>query len=413
MDFNDTPEEAAFRVKVRAWLEANATRRVEGEAGGSILSMEGADADVIARSKAWQKKKAAQGYAAISWPKEYGGMGGTTMENVIYSQEEAQFEVSSDLFILGLGLAMPTLMVLGSPAQKERFIKPALYGEEIWCQLFSEPGAGSDLAGVRTRAEKDGDEWVVNGQKIWTTLGHIADWGILVARTDPNKPKHKGLSFFLLDMKTPGITVKQIKQISGGSSFNEIFFENVRIPNANLVGNEGDGWKAALTVLMNERVVVGNMSAGNGVGELLSLARATQLEDGPALRDAAVREKIADWYVQSEGLKYIHYRTLTAISKGVTPGAENAIAKAVGAVYGQDLPHFAMELMDMGGIIRDPALSPQEAGFQEGWITSPALRIGGGTDEILRNIIAEQVLGLPGDIRVDKDIAFNAAPGNK
>ncbi|MFZ5930349.1 MAG: acyl-CoA dehydrogenase family protein [Pseudomonadota bacterium] len=413
MDFNDTPEEAEFRAKVRAWLEANATRRVEGEAGGSILSMEGADAELIARSKAWQKLKAAQGYAAISWPKEYGGMGGTPMQNVIYSQEEAQFDVSSDLFILGLGLAMPTLMVLGSPAQKERFIKPALYGEEIWCQLFSEPGAGSDLAGVRTRAEKDGDEWVVNGQKIWTTLGHIADWGILVARTDPSKPKHKGLSFFLLDMKTPGITVKQIKQISGASSFNEIFFENVRIPDANRVGNEGDGWKAALTVLMNERVVVGNMSAGHGVGEFLSLARDTQLGDGPAIRNSAVREKIADWYIQSEGLKYIHYRTLTAISKGVTPGAENAIAKAVGAVYGQDLPHFAMELMDMGGIIRDPALSPQEAGFQEAWITSPALRIGGGTDEILRNIIAEQVLGLPGDIRVDKDMPFNASPGNK
>jgi acyl-CoA dehydrogenase len=413
MDFNDTPEEAAFRTKVRAWLEANATRRVEGENAASILSMEGDDPDMVARSKAWQKLKAAEGYAAISWPKEYGGMGGTPMQNVIYSQEEAQFEVSSDLFILGLGLAMPTLMVLGSPAQKERYIKPALYGEEIWCQLFSEPGAGSDLAGVRTRAEKDGDEWVVNGQKIWTTLGHIADWGILVARTDPNKPKHKGLSFFLLDMKTPGITVKQIKQISGASSFNEIFFENVRIPDANRVGNEGDGWKAALTVLMNERVVVGNLSAGHGVGEFLALARDTQLADGPAIRNAAVREKIADWYIQSEGLKYIHYRTLTAISKGVTPGAENAIAKAVGAVYGQDLPHFAMELMDMGGIIRDPALSPQEAGFQEAWIMSPALRIGGGTDEILRNIIAEQVLGLPGDIRVDKDMPFNASPGNK
>ncbi|HEX4889352.1 MAG TPA: acyl-CoA dehydrogenase family protein [Alphaproteobacteria bacterium] len=413
MDFNDTPEEAAFRAKVRTWLEANAPRRIEGESVASILSMEGADADLIARSKAWQKKKAAEGYAAISWPKEYGGMGGTTMQNVIYSQEEAQFDVSSDLFILGLGLAMPTLMVLGSPAQKERYIKPALYGEEIWCQLFSEPGAGSDLAGVRTRAEKHGDEWVVNGQKIWTTLGHIADWGILVARTDPNKPKHKGLSFFLLDMKTPGITVKQIKQISGASSFNEIFFENVRIPAANMVGKEGDGWKAALTVLMNERVVVGNLSAGNGVGEFLALARNTQLGDGPAIRNAAVREKIADWYVQSEGLKYIHYRTLTAISKGVTPGAENAIAKAVGAVYGQDLPHFAMELMDQGGIIRDPELSPQQAGFQEGWITSPALRIGGGTDEILRNIIAEQVLGLPGDIRVDKEMPFNASPGNK
>ena len=413
MDFNDTPEEAAFRARVRAWLEANADRRIEGEAPASILSMEGADQEMIARSKAWQAKKAAEGYAAISWPKEYGGMGGTTMQNVIYAQEEAHFDVSSNLFILGLGLAMPTLMVMGTPAQKERFIRPALYGEEIWCQLFSEPGAGSDLAGVRTRAEKQGDEWVVNGQKIWTTLGHIADWGILVARTDPTKPKHKGLSFFLLDMKTPGITVKQIKQISGASSFNEVFFENVRIPDAMRVGNEGDGWRAALTVLMNERVVVGNLSAGNGVSDFLALARATELEDGPAIRNPAVREKIADWYVQSEGLKYIHYRTLTAISKGVTPGAENAIAKAVGAVYGQDLPHFAMELMDLGGIVRDPGISPQDAGFQEGWITSPALRIGGGTDEILRNIIAEQVLGLPGDIRTDKDAAFNALPGGK
>ena len=413
MDFNDTPEEAAFRARVRAWLEANADRRAEGEASASILSMEGADQEMIARSKAWQAKKAAEGYAAISWPKEYGGMGGTTMQNVIYAQEEAHFDVSSNLFILGLGLAMPTLMVMGTPAQKERFIRPALYGEEIWCQLFSEPGAGSDLAGVRTRAEKQGDEWVVNGQKIWTTLGHIADWGILVARTDPTKPKHKGLSFFLLDMKTPGITVKQIKQISGASSFNEVFFENVRIPDAMRVGNEGDGWRAALTVLMNERVVVGNLSAGNGVSDFLALARATELEDGPAIRNPAVREKIADWYVQSEGLKYIHYRTLTAISKGVTPGAENAIAKAVGAVYGQDLPHFAMELMDLGGIVRDPGISPQDAGFQEGWITSPALRIGGGTDEILRNIIAEQVLGLPGDIRTDKDAAFNALPGGK
>ncbi|MFZ5913070.1 MAG: acyl-CoA dehydrogenase family protein [Pseudomonadota bacterium] len=413
MDFNDTPEEAAFRAKVRAWLEANADRRIEGEASASILSMEGADQEMIARAKAWQAKKAAEGYAAISWPKEYGGMGGTTMQNVIYAQEEAQFDVSSNLFILGLGLAMPTLMVMGTPAQKERFIRPALYGEEIWCQLFSEPGAGSDLAGVRTRAEKQGDEWVVNGQKIWTTLGHIADWGILVARTDPSKPKHKGLSFFLLDMKTPGVTVKQIKQISGASSFNEVFFENVRIPDDMRVGNEGDGWRAALTVLMNERVVVGNLSAGNGVSDFLALARTTQLGEGPAIRSAAVREKIADWYVQSEGLKYIHYRTLTAISKGVTPGAENAIAKAVGAVYGQDLPHFAMELMDLGGIVRDPGISPQDAGFQEGWITSPALRIGGGTDEILRNIIAEQVLGLPGDIRTDKDAAFNALPGGR
>jgi len=286
-----------------------------------------------------------------------------------------------------------------------------LYGEEIWCQLFSEPAAGSDLAGARTRAEKDGDTWVVNGSKIWTTLGHVADWGILVARTDPNKPKHKGLGFFLLDMKTPGITVKPIKQISGSSGFNEIFFENVRIPDAMRVGPEGGGWRAALEVLMNERVIVGQMSGGSeGIEDMLRLARVTEMEDGPAIANAAVREKIADWYVQAQGLKYINYRTLTAISRGVTPGVENAIGKAVGAVYGQELPAFAMELMDLGGIIRDPNVSPQQAGFQESWIMSPALRIGGGTDEILKNIIAEQVMGLPGDIRVDKDVAFNALP---
>ncbi len=409
MDFNDSPDEAAFRAEVRAWLEANAPRKAPGASNVSVL--EGATPEQIASSKAWQKLKAEKGYAAISWPKEYGGMAGNPMQNVIYAQEESQFGVSSDLFTIGIGFTAPTLMVLGSNAQKTRFIKPALYGEEIWCQLFSEPAAGSDLAGAKTRAEKDGDEWVVNGSKIWTTLGHVADWGILVARTDPNKPKHKGLSFFLLDMKTPGITVKQIRQISGASGFNEIFFENVRIPDAMRVGPEGGGWRAALEVLMNERVIVGQMSGGSqGIEDILRLARVTELEDGPAIANAAVREKIADWYVQAKGLKYINYRTLTAISRGVTPGVENAIGKAVGAVYGQELPAFAMELMDLGGIIRDPDISPQAAGFQESWIMSPALRIGGGTDEILKNIIAEQVMGLPGDIRVDKDVAFNALP---
>ncbi|MEQ1890361.1 MAG: acyl-CoA dehydrogenase family protein, partial [Alphaproteobacteria bacterium] len=297
MDFNDTPEEAAFRSLVRAWLAANAQRRADGAVGGSILSLEATNAEAVARAKAWQKIKAAAGYAAVTWPVEYGGMGGAPMQGVIYSQEEAGFDVSSDLFVIGLGLAMPMLMALGSEAQKQRFIRPALEGREIWCQLFSEPGAGSDLAGVRTRAVKDGDDWVINGQKIWTSFGHLADWGILVARSDPAKPKHKGLSFFLLDMKSPGVTVRQIRQISGASGFNEVFFENVRIPENLRVGEDGDGWKAAITVLMNERVVTGNITGGGGVGEMIALARSTQTGDGPALGNAAVREKIADWHV--------------------------------------------------------------------------------------------------------------------
>ncbi len=412
MDFNDSPEEAEYRAKVSAWLEANAPKRSATQTGGSF-SLLNENAEGLVRAKAWQKVKAAAGYASITWPKEMGGMGGTAMQSVIYGQEEARFDVSSAIFVVGVGMTMPTLMAMGMTEQLKRFMRPALYGEEIWCQLFSEPGAGSDLAGVRTRAEKQGDEWIVNGQKIWTSFAHLADWGILVARTDPTKPKHKGLSFFLVDMKTPGITVKQIKQISGGSSFNEVFFENVRIPDSMRVGEEGDGWKAALTVLMNERMAIGGLGGGAGLTEMLNLARSVEIGDEPAIRNSAVREKMADWYVQSQGLKYTRMRSLTAMSKGQTPGPENSIAKAVGAAYGQDLPAFAMELMDMGGVIRDPKLSPANAGFQEGWLTAPAMRVAGGTDEILRTIIAEQVLGMPGDIRTDKNTPFNELPSGR
>ena len=412
MDFNDTPEEAEYRARVSAWLEANAPKRSATQTGGSF-SLLNESAEGLARAKVWQKVKAAAGYAAITWPKEMGGMGGTTMQSVIYGQEEARFDVSSAIFVVGIGMTMPTLMAMGMTEQLKRFMRPALYGEEIWCQLFSEPGAGSDLAGVRTRAEKQGDAWIVNGQKIWTSFAHLADWGILVARTDPAKPKHKGLSFFLVDMKSPGVTVKQIKQISGGSSFNEVFFENVRVPDSMRVGEEGDGWKAALTVLGNERMAIGGLGGGAGLTEMLNLARNVEIGDEPAIRNSAVREKLADWYVQSQGLKYTRMRSLTAMSKGQTPGPENSIAKAVGAAYGQDLPAFAMEMMDMGGVIRDPKIAPAYAGFQEGWLTAPAMRVAGGTDEILRNIIAEQVLGMPGDIRTDKNTPFSELPSGR
>ncbi len=401
MDFEDTPEEAAFRAQVRGWLEKNALTVPQGSRVG------------VTESKAWQKIKAAAGYAAITWPKEYGGMGGSSMQNVIYGQEESQYNLPGNVFLIGLGMAMPMLMVHGTPEQKQRFIKPALYGDEIWCQLFSEPGAGSDLAGVRSRAEKDGNDWIINGQKIWTSGGHYSDWGILVVRTDPSVAKHKGLTFFLVDMKTPGIRVERIRQISGQSHFNEVFLENVRIPDTNRVGAVGDGWKVALTVLMNERSAVGNMGMGVGIDEMIRLASDVELIDGPAIRNAAVREKIADWHVQTQGLKYTRFRSLTALSKGQTPGPENSIAKAVSAPRRQDLSAFAVELMDMGGIIRDRTISPYRAAFEEDWLSSPGIRIAGGTDEILKNIIAERVLKLPGDVRVDSDIPFNELPSGR
>ncbi len=401
MDFEDTPEEAAFRAQVRGWLKQNVMEVQKGSRVG------------VTESKAWQKVKAAAGYAAITWPKEYGGMGGTSMQNVIYGQEESQYNLPGNVFLIGLGMAMPMMMVHGTPEQKQRYIKPALYGDEVWCQLFSEPGAGSDLAGIRSRAEKDGDDWIINGQKIWTSGAHYCDLAILVVRSDPTVAKHKGLSFFIVDMKSPGVKVERIRQISGQSHFNEVFLENVRIPDSNRIGAVGDGWKVALTVLMNERSAVGNMGAGVGIDELIQLARDTELIDGAAINNMAVREKIADWHVQSQGLKYTRFRSLTALSKGQTPGPENSIAKAVSAPRRQDLSAFAIEMMDMGGIIRDRTISPYRASFEEDWLSSPGIRIAGGTDEILKNIIAERVLKLPGEIRVDSELPFNELPSGR
>lgn len=407
MDFNDTAEEAAYRAKARAWLDANATRKTgkgrDPEAAESV-------SELLQRSKAWQAKKAEAGYACITWPRELGGGGGTPIQAVIYAQEESDYRVPGFVFTIGLGMCIPTLMAWGSDADKQRYVRPAVRGEEIWCQLFSEPAAGSDLAGLRTRAEKDGDEWLINGQKVWTSGAHFSDYGIIVTRTDPNAPKHKGLTMFYIDMKAPGIDIRPIRQMSGDANFNEVFFTDVRVPDSQRLGGVGEGWKVSLTTLMNERLAVGGSLGAADYEELLTLARETELEDGPAIANAAVREKIADWYVQSQGLKYTKFRTLTALSKGQLPGPESSIGKIVSAAKMQDLAAFAMELQGLGGVVRDRALSPLSAGFQDQWLTAPGYRIAGGTDEILRNIVAERVLGLPQDIRVDKDAPFNQLP---
>ncbi|MBM3619562.1 MAG: acyl-CoA dehydrogenase [Alphaproteobacteria bacterium] len=402
MDFNDTSEEAAFRAEVRKWLEANAKRKSDDK---QAYRARVDDPGLLRAAKEWQAKKAAAGYARITWPKEYGGMGGSPIQQVIYQQEESNFLVPLGFFDIGLGMCIPTMMAYATKEQLTRHVKPALYGEEVWCQLFSEPAAGSDVAGIRTKAERDGDDWIINGQKVWTSGAHYSDWGIIITRTDPNVPKHQGLTMFFLSMKSPGVEARPIKQISGGANFNEVFFTNVRVPDSQRLGKVGDGWKAALTTLMNERLAVGMPSGGLDVDELLELARGTELEDGPAIRNGHVRSKIADWYVQAQGLKYTRYRTLTAMSRGQTPGPESSIIKVVAAPKMQDLGALAMELMGPAGIMTSDV--PGSGGFQAQWIGGAGFRIAGGTDEILRNIVAERVLGLPQDVRVDKDVPFN------
>jgi alkylation response protein AidB-like acyl-CoA dehydrogenase len=410
MDFDDTSEEAQFRAGVRAFLEGNAAPRRPGVAEGYRTSQSAPGA--IERAKAWQAKKYAAGYAGITWPKDWGGRGGTPIEQVIYHQEEARYLVPRGFFEIGLGMCIPTLCHWGTAEQRQRYAAPALRGDEIWCQLFSEPAAGSDLAGLRTRAQRDGDDWVINGQKIWTSGAHYADFGIIVTRSDPDVPKHKGLTFFFLDMKSPGIEIRPIKQISGQSHFNEVFFSDVRIPDSQRLGPVGAGWQVSLTTLMNERLAVGE-APGPDFTEIFELARRIELEDGPAIRDRSVRDKLADWYVRTEGLRLTKFRTMTALSRGETPGPEASIGKLVSASKLQEIAAFGLDLMGMAGVVSDPAAAPAEALFQQALLYSPALRIAGGSDEILRNIIAERVLGLPPDIRVDKDVPFNKLPTGK
>jgi alkylation response protein AidB-like acyl-CoA dehydrogenase len=409
MDFNDTPEEAAFRAEARAWLESNATRKNPDDKPPDLLG-ERTDANTVAEAKEWQKKKAGAGWACLTWPKEYGGRGATPIQSVIWRQEESKFRVPPDIFAIGVGMAGPTVLTHGSDAQKKRWIPKLVSGEEIWCQLFSEPGAGSDLAGLRTSAVRDGDEWVVNGQKIWTTGAQFSDWGILVARTDPNVAKHAGLSYFVVDMHSPGVDVRPITQINGGRGFNEVFFNDVRIPDENRLGKVGDGWRVAITTLMNERAAIGGGGGAGSVGELVRLARETALDGGPAIQNAGVRERLADFYVRSKGLQFTGNRTLTALSRGTTPGPEASLGKLIGGKLVQDMAAFGIELEGLAGSLDDDDFSPADGTWQDRYLGIPGIRIAGGTDEVLRNIIAERVLGLPPEQRMDKGIAFKDVP---
>ncbi len=410
MDFDDTQDEAAFRAKAREFLRANAETKATAKRN---MATGWNKEEALAAARTWQAKKADGGFAGLTMPVAYGGGGLSPIMQVIYAQEESHYVVPRGVYEIGLGMCIPTMFAYATEEQKQRYAKPALRGEEIWCQLFSEPAGGSDLAGLRTRAERDGDaddaDWVINGQKIWTSGAQFSDYAILVARSDFDVPKHKGLTFFFLSMKSPGVEVRPIKQISGAANFNEVYFTDVRIPDSQRLGAVGEGWKVSLTTLMNERFAVGIAPAPD-FDEIFDLVRDTELEDEPALDNAVVRDRLADWYVRQQGLKNAHFRAMTALSQGGTPGPESSINKVVSATKYQDISFFGMDMQEMAGIITDPEIAAMDGLFQTGALSSPGYRIAGGTDEILRNIIAERVLGLPQDVRVDKEGAFRDLP---
>ena len=405
MDFNDTTEQANFRKQCRSWLEENAKYK-----SGNSKPNDFANKDALKEAKSWQKKKYDAGWAMLHWPKEYGGIGASAIERIIWGNEESKFDVPKGIFEIGLGMCGPVMMEYATDEQKERYLPPMAEGKEIWCQLFSEPSAGSDVAGLRSKAVQDGDKWIINGQKVWTSGAHFSDFGILVVRHDPSVEKHKGMTFFFVDMKSPGIEIKPIKQITGSSSFNEVYFNDVEIPDSQRLGAIGDGWKVAITTLMNERLAVGDAN-GADVEDAFKWAKKQDDNGELLLNNRAARESIADWYCEASGLKNTKLRTMSALSKGQTPGPEASITKIVSAGKLQDIGNFGIDSLDMAGMLKTEDLDIKS--FHNAWLGAPGLRIAGGTDEILKNVIAERVLGLPQDPRADKGVAFKDIPSSK
>ena len=408
MNFDESPAEAAYRATVRAWIADNAPD-MSGLTATERRQWHDRHKDI---ARLWQATKANAGYACISWPGEWGGAGGTAIEEAIFGQEELRAGLQFNYFRTGLEMLLPALMEHNKDEASLARVPPAVRGEEIWCQLFSEPASGSDSAGVRCAAVRDGNSWVINGQKVWNSGAQIADYGMLVARTNPDVPKHKGLTVFWLDMKTPGVEVRPIRMMSGDNELNEVFLTDVRLPDSQRVGEEGGGWKVIITTLMNERASLGS---GTGLGwrDILQLARDTPSFDGSALDDPAFREWLADLYVDAEAIRLLSFRTLTSLSKGATPGPEGSAGKLLWSNLAQNLTDKALDLLDHAGLMDDPDEAAMNGAFQHRFLWAPGLRLGGGTDEIMKNIIAERVLGLPGDIRVDKTVPFREIPNGR
>ncbi len=378
MDLRDNPEEAAFRAELRAWLDANLPEERRGSRGG-----EQRFGDEFGRE--WSRKLYKAGYAGLTWPKEYGGAGAPYSFQAIFYEEMARAQAPAHVGVIGLGMAGPTIMAHGTAEQKQAHLSKILSAEEIWCQGFSEPDAGSDLAAARTRAERRGDVYVVNGQKVWSSFAHIADFCILVTLSDPNAPRYHGLTYLMVDMHSPGVEVRPLRQITGEAEFNEIFFTDVEVPASNRLGDEGEGWQVAMTTLLHERGTLGfalTAALDVGVGRLLETAR--EHVNG----DADVRERIAAEWIELQALRYTNYRSLGTYQRTGIPGPEGSAIKLRWSEQNQRLTKLGRELLGPEGILDD------------GWWHYQQLRSRGntieaGSSEVLRNIVAERVLGLP------------------
>jgi alkylation response protein AidB-like acyl-CoA dehydrogenase len=391
MDFSYTAEDESFRAEFRAWLQKNLLYAIPTR---EPLADEAAG-DWDARIR-WHRKLNEGGWMAVSWPKEYGGRGVNILQNIIDHDELERAGTEAPFTGFGIPLLGPTLIHWGTAEQKRRFLPKILTAEEIWCQGYSEPNAGSDLAGLQTRAIEDGDDFIVNGSKIWTSAAHHADWIFLLVRTDAEAPKHKGISYLLVDMKTPGVTVRPLVQMTGARGFNQVFFEDVRVPRQNLVGQKNQGWQVALTTLMFERSTGHDRGISNQISELVQLAKRLPRDGATAWECSGVRQKIARFALDAAAIKYTGYRQLTRQLKGLPPGPEGSMLKLCSTELALSLAAFALELLGPYGQFEADAPFAVDAGkWSQRMLAARGPTIYAGTNQVQHNIIGERVLGLP------------------
>jgi alkylation response protein AidB-like acyl-CoA dehydrogenase len=395
----------AYRERARAWLETMAP--IYGAKARAGMSLE----QDLAAARAYQRAKFDAGYAGINWEPEWGGQGLSPLHKVVFEQTEAPFAMPIGYFGVSLGISVPVVMRFAQNQDwaKERVLA-ALKGEEIWCQLFSEPSGGSDLAGLRTRSEPDGNGWKLNGQKLWTTWAQLSDYGVILTRSDPTVAKHKGLTFFWVDMKAPGVDIRPIKLAAGDSHVNEVFFDDVKMTDEQRLSPVGGGFGTAMAALMIERYTASDHNGfGPPIEVLVDLARKAEINGRPAIEDGRVRALIARSFTLRNGLKSITTRAMTMMAAGMEPGPEGSLNKLVSARSTQRLAEIAIDLMGHLGLHWVPGASTKED-WVAAWMNAPTLRIAGGADEMLLNTIAEKILGLPQDHRPDKGVAFNQIP---
>jgi len=392
MDFNYTLEQEAYRTKVRQWLEANQPPPLTAEERQNISE------DLLwERNKRWHKRLYEGGWIGLSWPPEYGGRGASFVEQLIFQQELARLNLPMGINLLGIIMTGPALMQWGTEAQRQRYLRPIITAGEIWCEGMSEPGAGSDLASMQTRAEVQGDSFLVNGQKVWTTHAHRSDFCQLFVLTEPAAPKHRGLSALLVDMRSPGVTVKPLRQMTGDAEFNEIFFEDVRVPKENLLGPLNQGWQVLVSTLMHERFGISETIGGSEVilGQLVELAKLAETDGQIAARDDEIRQQLAQFAIELTAKKYNGLRTLTRRLKGQLPGAESSIGKLLSTELSQRMTKFAARLLGSYATLERHSAFAPAGDWMRRTLSVEALTIAGGTSAVQKNMIGERILRLP------------------